>query len=115
MTAVAETVTSLFGASVALSTAVIVTVPVLSVSPAATVSTLLSPTVKSSAVAPVPGAADTVIVVALVDVRFSLAVTFVALPGPLSSIIAGVSTSVTSGGPSSSRITSVTDDGPVIP
>ena len=75
--AVAETVTCFSGASTSLSTAVIVTVPVLAVSPAAMVSVVLSLSVKSSATAGSTGAAETVSVTASLDTALSVAVTVV--------------------------------------
>ena len=58
-----ETVKVLSGASTELSTAVIVTVPVLVVSPAAIVSVVLLDRPTSSAEAPWPGVTDTATVV----------------------------------------------------
>ena len=55
------------GASTELSTAVIVTVPVLAVSPAAIVSVALAESVTSPAEAPWFGATDTVTVVAVAE------------------------------------------------
>ena len=104
----------MFGASVSLSSAVIVTVPVLVVALAAMVSSLLSLKVKSSGTAGRTAAADTVIVVAAVDRRFNVAVTVVSLGEPLSSIVAGESTSVTCG-VSSSVMVRATLDGLVMP
>ena len=62
--AVPETVTDLFGASMLLSDAVIVTVPVLVVAFAAMVSVCVLDSVKSPDTAGATAAADTVIVVA---------------------------------------------------
>ena len=76
--------------------------PVLAVSPAATVSVAGLDSVKSPSAAFAPAAADTVSVVAWLDARFSIAVT-VALP-PFSEIDDDDSTSVAVGFPSSSRI-----------
>ena len=69
--AVADTVTDLFGASVSLFTAVIVTTPTLVVSPAAMVS-FVPVCVKS---VPDPGDAETVTVTASLDAPDSVAVT----------------------------------------
>ena len=104
----------MFGASVSLSSAVIVTVPVLVVALAAMVSNLLSLKVKSPDTAGRTAAADTVIAVATLDMRFSVAVTVVSLGEPLSSIVAGESTSVTCG-VSSSVMVRATLDGLVMP
>ena len=101
---VADTVTSLSGASTALSTAVTVTAPVLVVAPAAMVSVFVLDRLKSVAAAFVPAVAATVSVTVLLDARFSVAVT-VADPGfvpSCSAMAAGLSTSVTVGAPSSS-------------
>ena len=101
-----ETVTLLSGASVASATAVTVTVPALVVPPAAMVSVLALESVK-----PLPEA-DTVTVVAALEARFSVAVTVeTVFAVPPSSMVDGDSTSVASGGPSSSRIVSVTPSG----
>ena len=87
--ATAETVTDLSGPSVASSFAVTVTTPALAVDPAAIVSVFALDSVKSPSAAFVPAAADTVSVTALLDARFSTAVTALALPAPLSSIVSG--------------------------
>ena len=91
LAAVPVTRTVLSGASTALPVAVSVTVPVLAVCPAATVSTVFVLSAKSSAT----GAAATVIVVAALDARFSVAVTVVTLPSSV--IVAGDNASVTVG------------------
>ena len=101
----AETVTDLSGASVVLPTAVTVTVPVLVVEPAATVSVFALDSAKSAATAPVPAAAPTVTVTASLDALESVAVT-VETP-PLSEIDDGDNASLTVGAPSSSSIVSV--------
>ena len=110
--AVAETVTDLSGASVALSLAVTVTVPALVVEPAAMVNVFALDSVKS---VPDPGEADTVSVTAALDARFSVAVTVDTFDAPLSSIVDGLSASVTSGNASSSVMVSVTLDGAATP
>ena len=100
----AETVTCLSGASVVSLTAVTVTVPVLLVAPAAMVSVLALDKLKSDAAAFVPAVAATVRVTSSVEARFSVAVT-VLDPGfvpSCSSIVAGLSTNVAVGAPSSS-------------
>ena len=97
--AVAPTVTDLSAAWTVLSTAAMVTVPVLAVAPAAIVS-VAPVNVKSPAAAPVPGAAVTVRVVASLDGWLRPAVTVV-LP-PFSAIVAGVNVSVAVGVGSSS-------------
>ena len=73
--AVPDTVTRLSGASVVSFTDVIVTVPVLAVAFAAIVSVLAADSVKSPATAGDTASAETVIVVAVVAGRFSVAVT----------------------------------------
>ena len=91
---VAETVTSLSGASTLLSTAENVTVPVLVVDPAAIVS--VDPvSVKSPATAGDTGAADTVTVSARLDSSLSVAVTV--LEPPFSEMDDELSTSDTLG------------------
>ena len=100
---VAETVTDLSGASVALSFAVTVTVPELVVSPAAIVSVVAVLSVKSPAAAGATGAADTVTVVASLAARSSVAVT-VATP-PFSEIDDSDSDSDTTGLSSSMTVT----------
>ena len=106
--AVAETVTDLSGASVALSVAVTVTVPALVVEPAAMVNVFALDSVKS---VPDPGDADTVSVTASLDGRFSVAVTVDTFDAPLSSIDDADNASVASGNASSSVMVSVTLDG----
>ena len=76
----------LSGASVPSFTAVTVTAPVLVVAPAAMVSAVLALNV-----APASAGTDTVTVVGTLRIRFSVAVTVVTLPVPLSAIVAGVS------------------------
>ena len=110
--AVAETVTDLSGASVALSVAVIVTVPALVVEPAAIVNVFALDSVKS---VPDPGDADTVSVTAALDGRFSVAVTVDTFDAPLSSIDDADNASATSGNASSSVMVSVTLDGAATP
>ena len=99
------TVTGRLPSSVALSFAVTVTVPVLTVSSAAMVSTVVPLRSKSSAAVPVPGEADTVIVVSSLDGWSRVAVTV--LTRLASEIDAGVSTRVTLGVASSSMIVTV--------
>ena len=94
--------TVLFAASTSLSTAVTVTVPVLSVAPAAMVRVLLAVTVKSPVAAGDTAAAATVRVTAWLDAPLREAVTVVALSSPDSSMDVGVSLSLTTGVPSSS-------------
>ena len=72
---VPDTVTRLSGASVVSFTDVIVTVPVLVVTLAAIVSVVVADSVKSPATAGDTASAETVIVVAVVAGRFSVAVT----------------------------------------
>ena len=93
--------------------AVIVTVPVLVVAPAAIVSVALALSAKSELVAGDTGVAETVIVVAALDARFRLAVTVV-VP-PFSPTEAGDKARVTVGGSSSSVMVSVTSAGSVMP
>ena len=100
-----DTVTVLFGASTELPTAVIVTVPVLAVLPAAIVSVVLFVIVKSLFVAGLTALAETVTVTAALDACDSAAVTV--LVPPLSEIEDGFSDSVTVGTPSSSVMVSV--------
>ena len=102
--AVADTVTVLSGASTALFTDVMVTVPVLAVAPAAMVSVVLADSVKSPDTAGDTAVADTSMVVAAEEARFSVAVTV--LVSAFSEIEDGDSTSVTCGGPSSSVMVS---------
>ena len=107
--AVADTVTVLFGASTVLLTAVIVTVPVLAVAPAAIVSVLLFVMVKSLLVAGLTAVAETVTVTAALEACDSVAVTLLV---PLfSEIEAELSSSVTVGVPSSSVMVSVWFEG----
>ena len=103
--AIPDTVTSLFGASTALFTAVIVTVPVLAIEPAAIVSVLLVESVKSPETAGFTAAADTVTVTAALDAALRLAVTV--LDPPFSEIDEGLSARLTVGVSSSSVIVSV--------
>ena len=100
---VAETVTDLSGASVALSTAATVTVPVLVVEPIAMVSVFALDRPKSPDTAGDTAAADTVTVVASLAALSSVAVT-VATP-PFSEIDAGDSASDTTGLSSSMTVT----------
>ena len=94
LVAVPETDTLLFPPATLLSLAVIVTVPVLVVNPAAMVS--VEPlSVKSAATAGETAIAETVIVVASFDARSSVAVTV--LDPPSSEIDVGFSTSVAVG------------------
>ena len=97
-----DTVTLRFGSSVSSSTAVIVTVPVLLVAPAAMVSVFSALREKSAASAPEPGAAETVISVSALDGRSSEAVTVVEFVAPLSGILGRDSARVTVGFASSS-------------
>ena len=103
--AVADTVTDLSGASTALSTALILTVLVLVVAPAAIVSVSFALSVKSEATAGDTAVADTTSVTFSVDTPLSVAVTVV--ESPFSEIEAGLSTSVTVGVASSSLIVRV--------
>ena len=75
--AVAETVTSLFSAVAALSTASMVTWPMLVVAPAATERVLFVLNAKSPATALAPATAETVTVVAALDAGIKVAVTVV--------------------------------------
>ena len=104
-----ETVTLLFGSSLLLSVAEIVTVPLLVVDPAAIVSVVVLDSVKSPSAAFVPAVADTVIVVAALDALLNFAVTVVTPPS--SEIDVGDRTKDTVGSPSSSVIVSVASDG----
>ena len=107
-TAEPDASTCLSRPSTPLSTAVIVTVPVLTVRPAGTIST--DPVcVKSDPAAYIPAAADTVIVVGALDGCESVAVT-VAIP-PDSEIEAGETASAAVGASSSSRMVSVAEGG----
>ena len=111
---VPETVTDLSGESTEFPCAVIVTLPVLVVSPAAIVSFVrLDSSVKSSATAPAPAAAATVTVTASLDAPESVAVT--AATPLLSPIDVGDSPSVTVGSVSSSSSVNVTFDGAATP
>ena len=111
---VPETVTDLSGESTEFPCAVIVTLPVLVVSPAAIVSFVrLDSSVKSSATAPAPAAAATVTVTASLDAPESVAVT--AETPLLSPIDVGDSPSVTVGNASSSSSVNVTFDGAATP
>ena len=110
-----ETVTDLSGASVVLSTAVIVTVPVLAVPPAAIVNVLSALSAKSPDVAGAAAAADTVIVTASPDGCESAAVTAVTLSEPLSSTVDAESDSVAVGAASSSTMVSVAEGGDSAP
>ena len=120
-TAVPETVTVLFAASVLLSTAVTVTVPVLTVAPAAMVSVLFALRPKSPDTAGLTAAAATVTVVVALDGWFNVAVTVLTCWSPNvpvssdSRIEVGESASVTVGAASSSRMVSVTSSGAVMP
>ena len=98
--AVPVTLTCLSGASTSLFSAATVTVPVLAVSPAATVS-IVPVCVKSPATAGDTADADTMTVVSASDGCDSVAVTRVT--PPFSEIDVGASTSVTAG-TSSSRV-----------
>ena len=97
---VADTVTVLSGASTALSLAVTVTSPALVVAPAATVSVLAVPRLKSPATAGDTAAADTVTVVGWLDGCDNTALT-VDRP-PFSETDVGSSSSTASGAASSS-------------
>ena len=103
-----DTVTSLSGASTALSTAVKVTVPVLVVWPAAIVS-VVPLCLKSPDTAGGTGVAETVTVATSPDAALRVAVTV--LTPPFSLIEDGVSTRLTAGPTSSSVIVSVCGDG----
>ena len=105
LVAVADTVTSLSGASTALSTALIVTVPVLVVAPAVIVNSLFTLSVKSAATAGDTAAADTVTLTAVCHTPLSVAVT--EIESPPSEIESALKTSVTLGGPSLSVIVTV--------
>ena len=109
--AVAVTRTWASGSSAGLSCAVTVTVPVLTVAPAAMVSFVVLDSAKSPATAPVDatGAADTVSVTAALDLPESVAVT-VETP-PFSPTVEGVSASATVGRVSSSVRVRVAFDG----
>ena len=108
-----DNVTVLFGASTELSTAVIVTVPLLAVLPAAIVRTLFVDRLKSLFVAGLTALAETVTVTAALEACDSVAVTVLA--PPLSEIEDGLSDSDTVGTPSSSVMVSVWFEGPVTP
>ena len=94
---VPETVTALSGASTSLSTAVIVTVPVLVISPAAIVSILLVERLKSPGTAGDTAAADTVTVTSSLEAALSVAVTV--LVPPFSEIEAELSSRLTVASP----------------
>ena len=104
-----DTVTLLFGSSLLLFTAVIVTVPLLVVDPAAIVSVVALDSVKSPATACVLAVADTVIVVAALDTPLNFAVTVVTPPS--SEIDVGDRIRDTVGAPSSSVSVSVASEG----
>ena len=106
--AVPDTVTCLLSSGITLSDAVILTAPMLAVDPAATVS-VVPHSVKSPATAGATAVADTVIVVASLDLPESVAVTTDA--PPFSEINDGDSTSVATGRVSSSASVSVRFDG----
>ena len=105
----APTMNVLSGSSMALGTAVIVTVPVLTVARAAMTRTVVAPRSTSPAAAGETGVTDTVAVVASLEPRLSRAVTM-ARP-PFSAIAAGSSSSVNSGSASPSSITRSTWSG----
>ena len=110
--AVAETVTCLSGASTSLSTAVMVTVPVLVVAPAAMVS-VVPACVKSPETAGDTGAEETVRITAWLDTAPSVAVTVVA---PAFSLMEeALRARETVGVSSSSVIVSVWSDGAATP
>ena len=98
--ALPDTVTCLLAVRISLLTAVMVTVPVLAVVLAAMVSVRARDSVKSRAVAPVPGAACTVTVTGALEAPDRVAVT-VATP-PVSEIDEGDSARASIGVPSSS-------------
>ena len=102
---VADTVTDLSGASTPLFTALILTVRVLVVAPAAIVSVSFALSVKSEATAGETAVADTTSVTFSLDTPLSVAVTVV--ESPFSEIEAGLSTSDTVGVASSSLIVKV--------
>ena len=103
--AVADTVTDLSGASTALFTALILTVRVLVVAPAAIVSVSFALSVKSEATPGETAVADTTSVTFSLEAALSVAVTVV--ESPFSEIDDGLSTSDTVGVPSSSVIVRV--------
>ena len=107
LVAVPDTVTLLSGSSRVLSTAVIVTVPLLLVLPATMVSVGLALRLKSPFAVFAPAAAATVMVVAADDARSSVAVTVAELVAPLSAIEVRDSARVTVGASSSSVIVPV--------
>ena len=109
----AATPTVLFGLSMVLFSAAIVTVPVLSVCPAGIVSSTFALSAKSPATAGRTGLADTVSVTVSLDSPLSDAVTVV--EPPFSEIDVGSSFSVTSGVSSSSSIVSVCAAGSATP
>ena len=101
--------TFLSGASISLSAAVIVTVPVLVCEPAAMVSVLFAVMEKSEAVAGETGVAATVRMTSWLETALSVAVTV--LVPPSSSTADALSASDTVGVPSSSVIVSFWSDG----
>ena len=103
------TVTCLSGLSTVSSTAVIVTVPVLCVSPAAIARSRFVLSAKSLATA--GEAADAEILTVTGSLAGGLRVAVTVLTPPSSPIRAGVSTSVTAGAPSSSMIFSIRGSG----
>ena len=107
--ALAETVKVLSGASTPLSTALMITRPVLVVPPAAMVRVLFGPSSMSAAAAGLTGAATTVSVTSAPETRLRRAVTVVAFDVPLSSMRSDESASVATGGPSSSLTVTATD------
>ena len=98
LTALPETMTVLSCSSFALSTAAIVTVPLLTVSPAAMVSVFAVLSAKSPSAAFVPAAAVIVTFVSAVHALSSFAVTVAVLSVPLSSMVEAERASVTTGG-----------------
>ena len=110
--AVPETVTDLSGESTEFPFAVIVTVPVLVVSPDAIVNSSALDNVKSPATAPAPAAAATVTVTAALDTPESVAVT---VDTPLLSEIDDEDSSSVVSRASSSTIVSVALDGATTP
>ena len=98
LAALPETVTLLSCSSFVLSTAAMVTVPLLVVAPAAMVSVFAVLSAKSPAAAFAPADAATVTVVSAVHALSSVAVTVAVLPVPLSSMVEAERASVTTGG-----------------
>ena len=86
-----------------------VTVPELAVRSSRNVSVRLRLSAKSPAAAGLTAAADTATRTGTSEMRFRVAVTRAALPGPRSEMPVGVSFRVTSGGASSSALTTVTE------